>query len=320
MHEGSNLARQAERLLESDTPLDASQIATFDRLVGNLRTLWQQFSPSGSISDLPQCPAPLAAGSDILIVGSDRAFLRKLQTFARSRQMEPHLSASVTEARQFLTHLQPDTAIIQVDFESPDIATDSLEFLAHLSSTFPHLPVAVITSSNSLEHRLEIARQGGHLLLQAPVPADRVLDAVSHMLRPAAAHAKVLIVDDDPQFLAALQLQLAPWGFQIHTLSKAERFWEVLERCDPDLLLLDIAMPNINGLELCQVLRSDVKWQTLPVIVLSAHCDATTTERAYTVGADDVFSKPLPIATLAQRILLRLNRAQLTPPNLPSYP
>lgn len=118
-------------------------------------------------------------------------------------------------------------------------------------------------------------------------------------------------IDDDPQVLLSLSISLEPWGFEITTLDKSTQFWEVLESTEPDILVLDIDMPDLNGIELCQILRSDRFWQHLPVLFLSVHQDEQTQNRAFNIGADDYICKPVTGSLLANRILNRLRRSRI---------
>jgi DNA-binding response OmpR family regulator len=83
-----------------------------------------------------------------------------------------------------------------------------------------------------------------------------------------------------------------------------------LQSVRPDALVLDIKMPEIDGLELCQILRSDPHWQRLPVLFVSALEDTKTQNKAFTVGADDYLCKPVMGDDLANRILNRLQRVR----------
>jgi DNA-binding response OmpR family regulator len=78
----------------------------------------------------------------------------------------------------------------------------------------------------------------------------------------------------------------------------------------PDLLILDIEMPHINGFELCQVLRSNPRWQHLPIVFLSVHRDAAKQNQAFAMGADDYITKPIQGENLVLRIQNRLKRYQ----------
>ena len=76
----------------------------------------------------------------------------------------------------------------------------------------------------------------------------------------------------------------------------------------PDLVILDIEMPHINGFELCQVLRSHPRWQQLPIVFLSVHTDPDKQNQAFAIGADDYITKPIQARDLALRLLNRLKR------------
>lgn len=75
-----------------------------------------------------------------------------------------------------------------------------------------------------------------------------------------------------------------------------------------DLLVLDVEMPDANGLELCPVLRADDQWQQLPILFLTVHEDVSTQHQAFEVGADDFISKSVMGTELPTRILSRLKR------------
>lgn len=120
-----------------------------------------------------------------------------------------------------------------------------------------------------------------------------------------------MVVDDDPQILATLQSLLEPWGIKVTTLDESQRFWETLEATQPDLLILDIKMPQVSGIELCQVVRNDSRWGGLPILVLTAYTDADTVNQVFSVGADDFVSKPIIGPELVTRIINRLERIKL---------
>ena len=149
------------------------------------------------------------------------------------------------------------------------------------------------------------------MTLRYPIEPSTAIDSVVQVIQRAGAAAKVLILDDDPQVLLSLQISLKPWGFELTTLNEPQHFWDVLEDVEPDLLVLDIEMPEINGIELCQILRSDRRWQLLPILFLSVHQDEKTQYQAFANGADDYICKPVTGSILANRILNRLRRSKL---------
>lgn len=135
----------------------------------------------------------------------------------------------------------------------------------------------------------------------APVPLSAEQDI-------SEENTKVMIVDDDQHWLKTLPNLLQPWGFKITTLAEPQQFWTVLQAVTPDLLVLDINMPEVSGFELCEALRHDPRWQRLPIVFLSVLTDQSTQNHAFTLGADDYLCKPVRGVDLANRILNRLRR------------
>ncbi|OWY68320.1 hypothetical protein B7486_27045 [cyanobacterium TDX16] len=136
--------------------------------------------------------------------------------------------------------------------------------------------------------------------------------AVAQALENAPhAEAHLLVVDDDPKILAVLPALLNPWGLKVTTLEDPRRFWETLEATAPDLLILDVEMPYVNGIDLCQVVRNEPRWSDLPILFLTVHHDADIVDRVFSAGADDFVSKPIVGSELVTRIVNRLERMKL---------
>jgi DNA-binding response OmpR family regulator/HPt (histidine-containing phosphotransfer) domain-containing protein len=123
--------------------------------------------------------------------------------------------------------------------------------------------------------------------------------------------SKVLVVDDDPSILAFVEQHLQPWGIDVYCLGDTTAFWQVLETFEPDLLILDLLMPNTSGLHIAQELRNNERWDELPIVVLTAHRDAETINQVFSIGADDFVSKPIVGPELVTRIINRLERMKL---------
>jgi DNA-binding response OmpR family regulator len=104
---------------------------------------------------------------------------------------------------------------------------------------------------------------------------------------------------------------LTPWGLEVVTLTEPQRFWEVLITTSPNLVVLDLEMPLVSGLELCQVVRQDSQWGDLPILVVTAHTDAESLQEAFAAGADDFITKPVLGPELVTRVLSRIERTRI---------
>jgi len=303
--QGSQLARKIERLLQSQS-LGRSEATRMGELVTALRQTIEPASEAPvSQPAMDQDKYPL-----LLIIEGDRQFAQQLVTEAEVRGIQVEVVTSLATAREEIGREHPQVVLLDLDLATS--TQNSLTLLAELSKRIPPVPVLVLTAHDNLTTRIEVARLGGRVFLQKPVPPGQVLEAVKQVLQQAdPAEARVMVLDDDPQILAALRSLLEPWGLKVITLNDPQQFWEVLEAAAPDLLLLDIKMPHLSGIELCQVVRNDMRWSGLPIMFLTAHTDASTVNQVFAAGADDFVSKPIVGPELVTRIINRLERIKL---------
>ncbi|MCA1994049.1 MAG: response regulator, partial [Coleofasciculus sp. S288] len=229
---------------------------------------------------------------------------------AKAWGMQADVAFDLSKAREAIAHCRPDVVLLDLCF--PDSTENGLELLAELAVYQPPMPVVVFTAEESFAYRVKVARLGGRGFLQKPVSPAETMDAIAQVLHQSSTpEAKLLIVDDDPYLLDFLRTLLEPWGFKLTLLDDPKYFWKTLEQSAPDLLILDVEMPELSGIDLCQVVRNDPSWSELPVLILSAHTDAETVQRVFTAGADDYVSKPIVGPELVARILNRLERTQI---------
>lgn len=110
--------------------------------------------------------------------------------------------------------------------------------------------------------------------------------------QPTSRGANILLVDDTPENLRLLSQILAERSYQVRAVTSGERALESVKLAPPDLILLDIRMPGIDGFEVCRALKADPTTQHIPVIFISALDDLEDKMRAFTVGGVDYITKP----------------------------
>jgi two-component system, OmpR family, KDP operon response regulator KdpE len=120
--------------------------------------------------------------------------------------------------------------------------------------------------------------------------------------------ARILVVDDEPEITRALQSILSAHGFEPILAASAQEGLDLLQRRHPDLLLLDLVLPDQSGLEVTRTIRQELNLD-LPIIVLSAHGEEDSKVQALDLGADDFLTKPFGVRELLARIRAALRRA-----------
>ncbi len=117
---------------------------------------------------------------------------------------------------------------------------------------------------------------------------------------------RVLVVDDEPQIRRALRLVLRANGYEVSEVGTGEGALDALVIQPFDLMILDLMLPDLDGVEVCRRLR---EWSRLPVVVLSAHGEEEVKVRALDEGADDYVTKPFSAPELLARMRSAMRRA-----------
>jgi two-component system KDP operon response regulator KdpE len=116
----------------------------------------------------------------------------------------------------------------------------------------------------------------------------------------------ILVVDDEPQISRVLKTTLASQGYGVRVASDGEEALQLMKEWSPDLVITDLRMPNLGGLELCRQIRFKSR---IPIIVLSVKGEESTKVAALDAGADDYVTKPFGVNELLARVRAALRRA-----------
>ena len=299
---GTQIARALETLLQDNRVLNKTQQEQFITWVKDLDSLLGL--------DTSEALSSTAETATLLLVSQDKKLSRELQQRAQAEGRNWHRVDTIDLAQQWLETNSP--YIVAIDLSIANKPAAYLGFLAHLTARNPVITTIVISPEDSLKDRLNTARAGASSFLVKPVTPTLLWQTTNRLLtREKSTTASILVVDDDSVFLAGFRSLLEPWGIRVVTLENPRKFWEMLQITQPDLLILDIEMPEISGIELCQALRNDPNWQKLPTLFLTARRDAKTIQQVFEVGGDDYVSKPVVGAELIARINNRLERSRL---------
>jgi diguanylate cyclase (GGDEF)-like protein len=305
--EGTALARSIEQLL-SENVSDWQPLPTLVYQLANLLNLPTSAPPPTKIVAPPISAPPIAHAIQIVLIDLDPSLMNALQQLPGTDDLQWQSFLDLQQAQTWMkTH---DSNLVIVGLEHNEQWHPRLQLISELAACTPSVPTIVLTSTSELSDRVAITQAGGQRILPPSTTAPQIWEVIHLLLQPSQP-VKVLAVDDDPIFLDALPPLLEPWGIRVVGISQPETFWTALESQSPDLLILDVEMPNFSGIELCQAVRADARWQDLPILFVSARRDRETIQQIFAAGADEYITKPIIGSELMTRITHRLDRMRL---------
>ncbi|HWI60816.1 MAG TPA: response regulator transcription factor [Symbiobacteriaceae bacterium] len=128
-----------------------------------------------------------------------------------------------------------------------------------------------------------------------------------------ASPKRILVVDDDPKILKALDQALRKEGYEVLRAADGEEALAIAREEDPDLIVLDIMLPKLDGFEVCAKIRA---LNNVPILILSARGEEMDKVVGFNVGADDYLTKPFRLSELVLRVRAILRRTGSTAPNM----
>jgi PleD family two-component response regulator len=271
-------------------------------------------------------PADAPKGN-ILIVDDTPNNLRLLSKILTQHGYEVGKALNGQMALQAAQQGQPD--LILLDINMPDI--DGYEVCKHLKANdqTKEIPVIFISALNEWSDKTKAFHVGGVGYIHKPFRSEEVLVRVENQLKLArlrslpqmqndplppethnpadAAKGNILIVDDTPDNLRLLSTILAEKGYEVGKALNGQIALMSVHASPPDLILLDINMPQMNGYEVCEHLKADDQTREIPVIFISALDDVFDKVTAFQVGGVDYITKPFHREEVLARVQTHLN-------------
>jgi PleD family two-component response regulator len=131
------------------------------------------------------------------------------------------------------------------------------------------------------------------------------------MSGPLLSSQRILVVDDEEHIRKIIKFQLEKAGYSVETAEDGVEALKVIESCPPDLILLDLMMPKLDGYEVCKRLKSNYETSHIPVIMVTAKADLENKLQGFEDGANDYIAKPFAVTELLVRVRNVLQWSQL---------
>ncbi len=261
----------------------------------------------------------------ILITDAEKEFRNVLLNVLTSYGHEVLTAETGTKALALLKDRSP--AVILLDLALPDMP--GLDVLAKIRAAAPALPVIVLTDNMPPDQESHARELGATDVLRKGLKMDIIMQAITRAFQHVApspgksqipsttGHAQagagekgrpetIMVVDDEPEICNLVREFLTRRGYQVKTANNGEEALEMIRNAPPDLLLLDIYMPGINGVEVVRRLKAAYLLEKVGVIMLTASQEEPLLQEALDLGAFDVLSKPVNLNELELAVAVKL--------------
>ena len=310
----SKVAKDLECACESVVLIDADLIRT--QLGEPVISLMSCLRENAKESEQQPDEAPDKAGAAqidptrirLLVVDDDTDFCSHLCGFLRASGYQVFSIGRVDDFEQAIALHEPHAAIVDMDFFGKRFAGATTVFTWRERNGAP-IPVIFISAFDSFELRLAAVRSGGNFFLNKPLDHQRLLALLNEQLnlRPDEPY-RVLIVDDDEDLLRLYESTLVEAGYAVDTTSRATQALALLERKLPDLVLIDVYMPECDGIELGQLIRQHEKFSHIPLLFMSAAADTDIKLACARLTNDEFINKPIEPWRLVMVVKARSSR------------
>lgn len=257
---------------------------------------------------------PATPGDFHVLIVDDEAGVREvLYELVTEQGYRVTTASGGQKALQVLAQDRAD--IVITDLMMPDM--NGWQLLKLIKQRYEYIPVVVLTGyiSEEGEEMLTNNQTDGYLV--KPVDRKRLNEMLASFLtshRPGRT-ADIVILDDDATALAALEHALSTRGFRVATFQDPGDVLEHIRNTGPDLVILDLIMPNADGFEICQRLKDTDQTSRIPVLILTAAPSRENVLKAVKLNVNGFIAKPFDPKALVDRVRQLLKVSQSTSSN-----
>ncbi|MCP4352460.1 MAG: diguanylate cyclase [Desulfobacterales bacterium] len=244
----------------------------------------------------------------VFLVEDDKELAEYLAVQIGYYGYEPRVFENLEQFRKALDETEP--LVVIMDIQLPD--GNGAEIMAKIQKgRDTPLNVVFISVLSDLNARLLAVRAGGVAYFHKPVDLSRLIDTLDHLVEGDPEPSRILIVDDSWFMTEKYKLVLQKAGMEARTVNDPLKIMEPLEEFRPDLILMDMYMPECSGLELAKVIRQQEAFVSVPIVYLSGETDIDVQLEAMIPGGDDFLTKPIKSRHLILSVTSRVTRSRI---------
>ena len=291
-------------LLQGQAAPSTTQLESWSSLLGAL-THALSGPPATRARAGPVVPRTL----EVLVASSDTVLRATLVSLLSQEGHSTRPLATRADAAQALQSSLPDALIADAVLDDGS-GYDVIDQLRGLPGG-EGVPALALSPTGGFLDKLEAIHAGADGFFEKPVDWKALLRRLQHLLEASRTQpARILSVEDDPEQAAYVRSILESGGYEVAVCEDPKRFEAAFREFQPDLVVMDILLPEISGYDLVRYLRQDERHATLPVLFLTTEGQLQSRSRSARVGGDDHLTKPVVPAVLLSVVASRLERAR----------
>lgn len=246
----------------------------------------------------------------IYIVDDDSEFADRLGVKLQDYGYQVAIFLSGLSFAFALERKRPD--VIVMDMFLPEGALAGADVSRHIDTEgMSHIPVIFLSMRSDLESRLAAARTGAIYYFTKPIDMQALHQALEKITKDESLEPyRILLVDDDNFLTDIYSLHLEAAGFRVQVLNDPRQAIDTLYSASTDLIMLDVQMPHINGMELGMVIRQFEDYRYIPIVYLTGEYGIENRVTSLRLGADDFLAKPVAPEYLIEVLRSRIDKAR----------
>jgi len=248
---------------------------------------------------------------NLLLIDDDRDFSAQISEILLHRGYTIHYQEDINQLEEAVAKYEPLALIVDMDFYGHRFAGANQVSLWRQKDGAP-LPVIFISGFDSFDVRLAAVRAAGNHFLRKPLDVSKLISLLQSELNLAPSEPyRVMLVDDDRDLLSLYGTVLSNAGYSVSTATCAEDAITMIELEQPELILIDVYMPNCSGIELGRIIRQHEEFATIPLLFMSAAGDTDIQLACARLTSDEFINKPIEPWRLLMVIKSRVRRGRL---------
>ena len=315
----SSLAREAERrcddLLREHGQPSTEDVARWRDIRLRLEGLFHEGIATTVLPDA----APAAAAStategsraelDVLLVDENQETRRLLASVLQHEGIPVREAGTAEDARRLIDERLPDG--LMVDVRLPDDSGYHVVEYARQKDEGSQTAILMLSAAGDFLDLAEAIHAGADACYTKPAEIEPAYRKLLQMLERAQAEIpRILVVEDDEYHAAFARTVLESAGYQVNVCGAPRQFTEHMATFQPELLLMDVNLPEVSGYDLARLVRQQEQHAALPIIFLTSEAEMESRIRAAKAGGDEHLTKPVHPALLASAAGARLERAR----------